>query len=792
MNQVSAGLKENADFLTLEQFTYHTETAAASGSNNTESNTAQESNTQNSKKGGKGGNKKILAQVDASSDPESNTRYYTPNCWEGICFEQQLDVFTECFTNFLQPIIGEVDTCTNTLNETPEADRTLENYLTFNSCRTKALLPITSAPVIPPGYMSTDFGITCAQEDFVKNYEFAPASEIPGCVNNYRKAFRKEVNKCNQLKHIWSITKHDTVAEKKKYIENQTAYNNCVTALEGFKNNADYQACHTFIEEVLPKLDDKAICLVDLEAGFEASVINNCASLKDASNTNPITQAKIDGYNACLKTSYKNYLNLKEDVVVNGRTISVTVFEKCKHLSHLKLPFYTREEILALCMPQNELAFETSGANNQHPGKICQDKHADFNWDPTAEGNSIKKIVKSAEGKAFNKCYSKAINTWIKEHGNPLCATETKEYLRNSPTETYTIFSVKKCVNNELTTIRALEKAARVYDATKTVQANFDTATAELEALNALFEAATNKCGAKVEFKIKPLGPEFNVTTCFNQGTAALNNYLHSCQVHAKTFRDKNKTEQKKLQSENNNACVAGGAAIAQTWNTSKCGGKAADGTLVLFNLADWTVAADKKVKITATATGSSHQNDHHHEALITTLSEYEFLNRCQLWIQDIHNASTEAEYNEITAAYTRFTDIYKNNGHPNATYPQPRPWTWVKAHNTPISHPALTVTESEFINNIMEQNLPSGIDIESSEASFQKHLECIVGETTQETLHHFDEELAWFIGHMKNAHTHSEYFKFKHGYNTLIQIYHDEHHIDLTGHIVDCPAFHF
>jgi hypothetical protein len=84
----------------------------------------------------------------------------------------------------------------------------------------------------------------------------------------------------------------------------------------------------------------------------------------------------------------------------------------------------------------------------------------------------------------------------------------------------------------------------------------------------------------------------------------------------------------------------------------------------------------------------------------------------------------------------------------------------------------------------------PSGIDITHSEVSYQEHLEFVVGKTTEETLAHFDSELAWFIARMNEATSEEVYFRYKHGYNQLIEIYQVEHHINLSGHITTCPAY--
>lgn len=604
--------------------------------------------------------------------------------------EDSLPLQNQCFNVFYVEINASINKCQETLNKTEDSKKTVKDFIKFNKCYQNALVFKTTCPASANGHISSDFAVTCASDFFFDNSGLPAASGIPNCVHNYTHALRSKLWECKHYKHK-KITKKTSIAERKHFLKLNTKYNACLTEADAIENHADYATCKSFITENIPKKNEQALCMIDMEAGFQAAVVDKCpfnspkccttdeqvkeitekketcdaidgdrrpqakaaclgeyndlktkycytaeteqqvvtiqekekecqgikdsgadrdgsafavckkaldelkAKLTSTTSEAPITQAVINENKKCLKDNFKAYKNKDE-------------FKKCKNTFHIKLPFPTQKEITEICVNQDLVKFETSGADNKHPWDVClastqATKGVSNTWTPV--GKSEKKVETSKAGKIFNTCYAKAIRKWIKKEGNKLCTRAVSQHLRTTRTTTKILFNSSVCAKTQLADIKKLEAAFRTFDNSKTVLANKNAATANLDTIfkgnNSLLKQAKKTCGVDITYKRAKLSKKFCVKTCRAKGRQALVNFVYSCQKHAATFK-------KAEQAAKNNACVANGTTIATEWNTSKCGGNG-----IGFNVSKYTVAAGKKVKITAKPKGHVSKNWHHH-----------------------------------------------------------------------------------------------------------------------------------------------------------------------------------
>lgn len=86
---------------------------------------------------------------------------------------------------------------------------------------------------------------------------------------------------------------------------------------------------------------------------------------------------------------------------------------------------------------------------------------------------------------------------------------------------------------------------------------------------------------------------------------------------------------------------------------------------------------------------------------------------------------------------------------------------------------------------------MPHGIDKSHSLVYEAEHLECIVGKTTEDTFHHFEKEAQWWINRIKSCKNEAEYFKVRHQYYHLIEVY-QEHHFDFKSRAPACPTWSY
>jgi hypothetical protein len=173
---------------------------------------------------------------------------------------------------------------------------------------------------------------------------------------------------------------------------------------------------------------------------------------------------------------------------------------------------------------------------------------------------------------------------------------------------------------------------------------------------------------------------------------------------------------------------------------------------------------------------------------IVSEYTEVEFHHKCEIWIEDIKSCHSEKEWKRLSSLYTNFIRAYSKN-HPKIKYPRAPSWKWVKSHYHHHKSESLTVKEAKFINNLMNNCLPQGIDKTHSKVYENEHLEYIVGSTIQETIHNYEKEAQWWLARINSCTSQEQYIHYVQQYHYLAQVY-EEHNVHV--HEQACPSWEY
>lgn len=299
-----------------------------------------------------------------------------------------------------------------------------------------------------------------------------------------------------------------------------------------------------------------------------------------------------------------------------------------------------------------------------------------------------------------------------------------------------------------------------------------------------MIKEVNKRCGVNSTVKRPKLKGEFNWRQCQKNGLAALKNYVHGCQRHATTNKTLDTLAKKQAEL---NKCLSEGAAVKKDWNDAKCGTKTTGkNKKIVFKFKDFERTGTQKVKVTVKATG--HSSRHWNTTFISHLKLWQFKNQCNIWLNNVYNSNTEAEYKEIVEDLEKFVTAYKTTND-KAKCVVKHNWNWVKKHHVVSHTTVISNHDSHWINSLMDAALPHGIDRDHCLVAETEHLECIVGHDEQETIANFNKEAQWWLANMRGCKSQAQYIHSRQQYYKLIEEY-EVHHYHVRAQAPACPLW--
>jgi len=167
-----------------------------------------------------------------------------------------------------------------------------------------------------------------------------------------------------------------------------------------------------------------------------------------------------------------------------------------------------------------------------------------------------------------------------------------------------------------------------------------------------------------------------------------------------------------------------------------------------------------------------------------------QFHNQCVQCLRNIDRSRTKEQYKELADAYKAFTGIYYAEHTKAQRCEKPHGWGWVSAHfHAGTGGATLSVTESQYLNHLLEAALPTGVAVSTSAVADAEHLECVIGTTEQESITNFRGEAQWWLDHITGCTDQAQYYHYKQGYEQLIANY-EEHHVHVSTVAAACPSW--
>jgi hypothetical protein len=112
--------------------------------------------------------------------------------------EEALPLQDYCFNVFIPELVAALALCTEALEAIPEAERTIVNFNEFNACHDAAFSALSNVPTTN-GNVFNDFGINCASDIFLQNFDIPPRIAITTCIDDYTDALAAQLQICEEF-----------------------------------------------------------------------------------------------------------------------------------------------------------------------------------------------------------------------------------------------------------------------------------------------------------------------------------------------------------------------------------------------------------------------------------------------------------------------------------------------------------------------------------------------------------------------------------------------------------------